>query len=171
MDIGNVDIACDLADVVELGKDFFDLTESAAADYTTVTQEYLLESGQSYLPLFITPACADVIQKFERDYFLRISTRMLNPSEIADNRTNVFLLGSGPFFPRSFLAYLVMVLHNPEEVELYADNFQSRRVRLKNRKASMSLIAGNSKLVIEGNSTAVCLVLGFEKKKKQQVTS
>jgi hypothetical protein len=57
-----------------------------------------------------------------------------------------------------------MVLHNPEALELYADNFRSRRVRLENKKASMSLIAGNSTLVTEGNGTAVCLVLGFVKK-------
>ncbi|GIJ86950.1 hypothetical protein Asppvi_005849 [Aspergillus pseudoviridinutans] len=65
------DIACDLADLVELEKDFFDLIEIAAADYTTVAQSHSLENGQSYKPLYVTPACVDVIQKFERDYLLR----------------------------------------------------------------------------------------------------
>jgi hypothetical protein len=65
-------IARELASLVALGKDFYDLIEIAAADYTTVTQSHSLENGQSYKPLYVTPACVDVIQKFERDYLLQV---------------------------------------------------------------------------------------------------
>ncbi|KAI1954921.1 hypothetical protein LOZ58_006883 [Ophidiomyces ophidiicola] len=157
----NPAIPNDLSDV--LGVANYQSIANAITEVVAAVENIVSETNESYTVLAFSPEIVGFREELRKLGLPKIlQANVLKPSDIVAMRSGLFLLRSGPFFPRPVHAYLVIPLYKEGNLSIYANDFKGMNEQISSDPKSATLVPGQCKLESYGDGKCAMTVVAFE---------